>query len=68
MGRFKLSCPQHHPNLFFYEDYIINNPTANIRLPRTEYNLNNKVLSEDDILQAKLNKIEKLKKWSTLFE
>lgn len=24
-------------------------------------------LSEEDILQAKLNKIEKLKKWSTLF-
>jgi NTP pyrophosphatase (non-canonical NTP hydrolase) len=25
-------------------------------------------LSEDDIIQAKLNKIEKLKKWSTLFK
>ncbi|MBN2545215.1 MAG: tyrosine-type recombinase/integrase [Spirochaetes bacterium] len=35
----------------YFDDYIINNPAMNIRLPRTENNLNNKVLPEEDIFK-----------------
>ncbi len=38
-------------SFLYFEDYIINNPTINIRLPRIENNLNNKVLSEEDIFK-----------------
>lgn len=35
----------------YFEDYIINDPTANIRLPKCENNLNNKVLTEEEIFK-----------------
>lgn len=35
----------------YFDDYIINNPTANIRHPRVENKLNNKVLSEEEIFK-----------------
>ena len=39
----------------YYDDYIINNPAMNIRLPRVENTLNNKVLTEEDIFINWLN-------------
>jgi len=35
----------------FLDDFIISNPTANIRLPRCDKSLNNKVLTEEEVFK-----------------
>ena len=47
----KLTVLKSFFSFLYFEDYIINNPTGNIRLPRVENTLNNKVLSEEEIFK-----------------